>query len=118
MRNLEGSALRAREHPLELAVSRIIGEMPFLWVKADDPPGPASIRGFIERNAIARLSSFGKEPIDPPSRAWLGLHSTRDRVRGSGLWANKHVEEVYDPSFLDVLEKAADGESTTTSTQW
>ena len=35
--------------------------MPFLWLAIDDGPGAESLRGHIERNAIALLSSFEKE---------------------------------------------------------
>jgi hypothetical protein len=34
--------------------------MRFLWIDIDDEPGPASIRGFIERNSIALLSNHGR----------------------------------------------------------
>ena len=30
------------------------------------------MRGYIERNAIALLSNYGKPAIDPPSPGWLG----------------------------------------------
>jgi hypothetical protein len=40
-----------------------------LWLSVDDEPGPQSLRGCIERNAIALLSNYGKLPIDPPSDA-------------------------------------------------
>ncbi len=104
---LSTAAVRERERPVELVVSQLIGVMPFVWIRTDDAPGPASIRGVIERNAIALLSNFRKESIDPPSPAWLGLHSARERVRRSGLWNNNHVDEVYEPSFLEVLARAA-----------
>lgn len=103
---LEPSAVRDQEHPLEVAVSEAIGTMPFLWVRCDDAPGGASARGLIERNAIALLSNFDKDPIDPPSSAWLGMHSARERVRRSGLWNNNHVDERCEASFLDVLATA------------
>ena len=77
--------------------------MPFLWLDVDDAPGPASLRGYIERNAIALLSNYGKQPIDPPSRSWLGYHCNREKVRDSGLWNSNHVDEPYDPGFLDTL---------------
>jgi hypothetical protein len=32
------------------------------------------------------------------------LYSDRERVRQSGLWNNRHVDETYDPRFLDVFE--------------
>jgi hypothetical protein len=78
--------------------------MSFLWLPIGDEPGPENRRGYIERNAIALLSNCGKPPLDVPSNTWLGHHSDRDRVRTSGLWNQNHVEEEYDPIFLDVLE--------------
>ena len=95
--------VRERELPLERAVSLVIGNMPFLWLSVDDEPGPQSLRGFIERNAIALLSNYGKPPIDPPSGSWLGSYCTREKVRTSGLWNSNHVDERYDPAFLDKL---------------
>ncbi len=95
--------VRERERHLETAVSKVIGEMPFFWLAVEDAPGPASLRGFIERNAIALLSNRGKQPIDLPSRSWLGHHCNREKVRGAGLWNSNHVEEPYDPTFLDTL---------------
>lgn len=97
-------SIREKELPLERMVSNVIGEMPFLWLPINDEPGPESQRGYIERNAIALLSNFDKEPLDPPSAAWLGRSCNRERVRQSGLWNSNHVTEVYDPAFLDTLE--------------
>ena len=99
------AAVRAGERALEQEVSRTIGAMPFLWLAVDDDPGPDSARGFIERGAIALLSNYGREPIDPPSPAWLGHHCSRERVRASGLWNNNHVDEQYDPAFLTRMEQ-------------
>ena len=90
---------------MEREVSVVIGDMPFLWLAVDDEPGPDSLRGYIERNSIALLSNYGREPIDPPSRQWLGHYSDRERVRLSGLWNNNHVEDDYTPEFLDTMER-------------
>lgn len=95
--------IRESEQPLEKEVSIVIGDMPFLWLDIPDAPGPDSLRGYIERNAIALLSNFGKQPLDPPSEDWLGHLCNRPLVRGSGLWNQKHVDEAYDPAFLDAL---------------
>ena len=95
--------IRERERPLEEAVSRTIGAMPFLWLAVDDAPGPDSSRGYLERNAIALLSEFRRPPLDPPSESWLGLHCERGRVSPSGLWNTNHVDDPYDPAFLDDL---------------
>ena len=100
--------VREREQPLENAVSTVIGAMPVLWLAIDDEPGPDSLRGYIERNAIALLSNFGRDSIDLPSPSWLGHHCNRVRVRESGLWNSRHVEEPYDPQFLDTLARLID----------
>jgi hypothetical protein len=46
---------------------------------------------------------MNKMAVDPPAPDWLGHYSDRERVRRSGLWNQNHVEEAYDPAFLDVL---------------
>jgi hypothetical protein len=68
-RNVSPQARQA-EYPLEAAVSRVIGAMPFLWLEADDDPGPTSVRADLERNAIALLSNadMPESIVDPPSR--------------------------------------------------
>jgi hypothetical protein len=81
-----------------------------LWTRlsqhrGNDEPGPTSARGFIERNSIALLSNFGRAPLDPQSGDWLGHDSDRELVRKSGLWNQRHVEEPYDPGFLDLLDR-------------
>lgn len=79
--------------------------MPFLWLAVDDPPGPDSDRGYIERNAIALLSNYGApQPIDPPSATWLGRHAAADAIRRSGLWNVNHVVNRYEPVFLGFLD--------------
>ena len=102
-RKTSARQFREGERPLEGHVSRCIGEMSVLFVTVDDTPGADSLRGFIERKSIALLSSYVESPVDLPSKNWLGRHSTRERVRRSGLWNNDHVEECADPQFLDVL---------------
>ena len=79
--------------------------MPFLWLAVEDEPGRGSLRGYIERNAIALLSNYGRHPIDQPSSSWLGHHCNREKVRASGLWNSNHVNEDYDPAFLGVLTR-------------
>jgi hypothetical protein len=98
----------AAELPLECTVSTAIGAMPMLWLQIDDEPGSGSLRGFIERNAIALLSNYRKPAIDPPSTKWLGSHCERERVRESGLWNSNHVDENYDPAFLERLAQLVD----------
>ncbi len=98
----------AGEAELETSVSCCLGAMPFLFLGVEDEPGPASERGFIERNAIALLSAYREAPQNPASAGWLGRWSDRERVRLSGLWNNNHVDEAYDASFLDLMEMRID----------
>jgi hypothetical protein len=99
-----GAEIRAHERAHERRVSTYLGAMPFLWLEVDDAPGAESIRGVIERNAIALLSGLTRSPVDPPSPGWLGHFSDREKVRHSGLWNQNHVDEPYSASFLDELE--------------
>ena len=101
--NSASKEIREGERPLEQAVSAAICSMPFLWLAVDDEPESDSLRGYIERNAIALLSNYERTPIDPPSSGWLGHHSDREKVRQSGLWNNNHVDGSYDPAFLDIM---------------
>lgn len=99
-----GTAIRKREYPLEKAVSQYIRSMPFLWIAVEDEAGPGSLRGEIERNAIALLSNYNADrPIDPPSEKWLGRWATNEAIERSGLWKVNHVEEDYNPAFLECL---------------
>ena len=109
---VERARIKSAEADLEIQVSRYIGNMPFLWLDVGDEPGPASLRGLIERNAIALVSGYGEPAPDPPASGWLGHCSDRERVRRSGLWNNNHVDEDYDASFLDVLARRIEGAGT------
>jgi hypothetical protein len=103
--NTADRLIRNGEQDHERQVSAVIGAMPFLWLEIDDEPGPSSLRAVIERNAIALLSNFGRKAIDPASSGWLGRFCDRERVRLSGLWNQNHVDEQYDPNFLDVFDR-------------
>lgn len=96
--------IRTGEQEMEKKVSDVIGNMPFLHLAIGDAPGPESDRGYIERNAIALLSNWEKSLLDPPSERWLGRDCQRERVRMSGLWNQNHVEESYEPQFLNRME--------------
>jgi hypothetical protein len=91
------------EEPLEIEVSRYIGQMPMLWLDVGDEPSKDSHRAFLERNSIALLSNLNKPPVDPPSGQWLGLKTTQSTIRNSGLWNTNHVDGVYDAIFIGMF---------------
>jgi len=92
------------ERELEKRVSAHIGQMRVVWLPVDDEPGPESLRGLIERGSIALLSGYRYPAIDPPSKDWLGRHCPKEKIRRSGLWNSNHVDEEFDPIFLDIME--------------
>ena len=96
-----GTAVRQAEQPLEQAVSQHIRQMPFLWLVVEDAPSSDSLRGVIERNAIALLSNYNTmdKPLDPPSTNWLGHWADREAVKRSGLWNVNHVTESTTQPF-------------------
>lgn len=98
-------AVRSAERALECLVSDYIGDMELLFVSVPDEPGRQSLRGVIERNSIALLSSFMDPSPDRPSSGWLGLSSSNERVQRSGIWNNNHVGEDCHPDFLDLFRK-------------
>jgi hypothetical protein len=97
-------ATRDRELPLEMDVSRHIGNMPFLWVDVPGDPAPSNDRALIEAGAISLLSNAARPAIDPPSSSWLGLHAPRPSIRQAGLWNVNHVDGAWSDSFLTLLE--------------
>jgi len=100
-----GRPTRGREQHLEAAASEYLGRATILYLPLEDEPGRSSLRGHIERNAIALLSNFARPAIDPSSANWLGHCCPREKVRLSGLWNCDHVNEDYDPEFLTVLDR-------------
>lgn len=100
--------VRDAERTMEAKVSEAICAMPFVWLPVDDEAGPQSERGIIERGSISLLSNWNRKPIDPPSSDWLGRRCSRERIRQSGLWNSNHVDEIYDPVFLDRFHRLVD----------
>ena len=96
--------VRRNEYPLELAVSQHIGAMPLLWLEVNDPPGPTSDRGVIERGAIALLSAAKRSAIDLPSSDWIGSNADRDLISESGLWNVNHLRDEAEVNFLEIFE--------------
>jgi hypothetical protein len=91
---------------MERRVSDYLRDLPFLLVDVYDEPIAESALAYVERNAIDLLSNFEHEALDPRDDGWLGRYSRSPEIRGSGLWNVNHVDETYDPAFLDRLADA------------
>lgn len=103
--NASISSVKAAEYQLECKVSSYIGNMPFLWIAVDDESSKYSKRAYLERSAIALLSNYAKPArLDAPSKCWLGMRSSSEQVRMSGLWNSQHANAAYDKEFLKELE--------------
>jgi hypothetical protein len=96
-------SVRVQEADHEARVSAYLGAMPVYWIAVPGPSGSSNRRAYIERNAIALLSNH-LDPVDKASGRWLGNSCPSAEVRGSALWNVNHVNEDYDPRFLDDLE--------------
>jgi hypothetical protein len=75
---------REGEHSLEQAVSRHIGEMPFLWLEVPD----LAERKVIESNSIELLSRR-RGGVDADSPQWLGRNAESEKVRSSARYEGK-----------------------------
>ncbi|MFC5754213.1 hypothetical protein [Actinomadura rugatobispora] len=91
---------RGAEHRLERSVSGRITEMPLLWLDVPDREERKAIRA----NSIALLSMRHSGGVHQVALGWLGLNAENGNVRTSGLWNSDHVDDFYDPSFLDAME--------------
>lgn len=91
------------ERALEVEVSRVIREMPFMWLDVPTRSDGGSDRGLLERNTIALLSTLagGSEAASP---TWLGRNASAPKVSGSSLWNVNHVDDAFEPSVLDLLQ--------------
>lgn len=94
--------VRDQEQVLERAVSDYLGRMTVIWLSVPDEPGPASDRGYIERNAIGLLSACDSGSA---SQTWLGNFSPNEAIRTSALWNVNHINLKPDNHFLEVFEK-------------
>lgn len=100
-------AVRESERDHERRVSAYIRGLRVLWIAVDDPLGPASERGVIERGAIALLAAHARRH-GLPSPGWLGHHAVSPEIRRSGLWNVRHVDDPCDPGFPDRLDRLVD----------
>ena len=95
------------EEDIERTVSLYIGRMPFVWLGIPTKPDGTNDRDYIERNAIGLLSVV-TGGCEHPSKDWLGLRARNPKIAASGLWNVNHVDEGYDPTFLDHLSQFID----------
>ena len=100
--------IREIEHNLECSVSNYIGAMPFLWLEVEGESSSDNKRSLIERNSIALLSNWNKvdsEVIDHASDNWLGSFCPKENIPRTGLWNSEHVDDAYNPDFLNDLRQ-------------
>lgn len=104
--NLSDITLEERNQEIELEkkVGVYLGNMPFIYIQAEDRAGIESIRCYIEKNSISLLSNYDRNPIDASSERWLGKYCFSEKVKKSGLWNQNHVEsDQWDNRLLEKL---------------
>jgi hypothetical protein len=90
------------ERSLEQVVSAYLSQLKVALIDIPGTSDKANDRSYIEQNLIAVLSNRCS-PLDPPNHNWLGNSSDKREIRKSGLWNVNHVEQRFDPEFIDVL---------------
>lgn len=105
-KKLVNKEAKNEEKSLEIDISKIIGNMPFLCLQVLGDSRKDNMRAYIETNSIALLSNRDKDiKYDLPSGNWLGKFSGHKHVAESGLWNSDDTEKDYSPIFLDKLEE-------------
>jgi hypothetical protein len=99
-----GQVPGADEFDLERRVSRYLADLLVVTLPILDEHSPNSLRGYVERNSIALLTT-AVEAGSVPSADWLGHHAQRDAIRTSGLWNVTHVGDAVEEGFLDRLSE-------------
>ena len=101
------SAIRTRENWLEKQVSNYLRKLLVFVLEVDDASGPSSFRARLER-ALITLITEGGLVLDLPTESWLGLHSPKKEIAGSGLWNIQHHSQDLDQRsinrFIRMLE--------------
>lgn len=90
------------EKGLEQLVSKYLSKLRVVLIDVPGLSDKANDRSYLEQNLIAVLSNKCR-PLDPPSYGWLGNSSDKREIRKSGLWNVNHVEQGFDPQYVDVL---------------
>lgn len=92
------------ERSLEKTVSDYLSRLQVVLIDIPGISDKANDRSYIEQNLIAVFSNRCK-PLDPPSYQWLGNYSDKREIRKSGLWNVNHVEQRFDPQYVEVLNR-------------
>ena len=89
---------------LEARASRYIGNMPFLWLAWKTSPAQQACahRSSATRSRFSAAIASRRRIHHRPTGSGV---SATGSARRSGLWNNNHVDEDYDSSFLDLLER-------------
>jgi hypothetical protein len=94
-----------QEKELELKVSEYIRACEFTVLEVPGESHANNDRSFIEANAIALLSNYGRDEKGAfVSSNWLGKYNGDDRLVQSGLWNKVGVFRDVHPEFLDRFE--------------
>ena len=101
--NVPDATLAAMEAPIERAVSSYLARLQVVCVPVPDEAGPGSLRGVVERGAIALLAEAARQGLVRADTDWLGHWSDRPGVRTSLLWNQNHVDEPWSAAFLEAL---------------
>lgn len=95
--------VRESERYIEQLVSAYIGQLGVVVLEVDDLPDATSNRAFIEKNAIALISSINSS-ISFSTVDWLGNYSSRNEIIDSCLWNVDYTDSGYDDTFIKTFE--------------
>lgn len=96
--------IREKEKYIEQLVSDYIGHLGVIVLDVDDMPSAISDRAYIEKNAIALLSSINSS-FNFSTLNWLGNWSPRHEIKSSCLWNINYINSNYDLDFLQIFEQ-------------
>lgn len=99
--------IREKERVVEQLVSEYLGQLGVIVLDVDDLPSATSARAYVEKNAIALLSS-NNSSFNFSTCDWLGGYSPRNEIKSSCLWNINYINSEYDSNFLKVFFKYAD----------
>lgn len=94
---------KQRELDLEIAVSKYVAQMDFIWMAVPE----AEDRVAIDKGTVSLLSNAGRQPVDPASENWLG-HSAGESISRAGIWNVDYTEWAPDAGVLELLRRHID----------